>query len=178
MGQNFRISNFIDRLATDELLAFFRHLTRFSIVGLSGVFLDLGGFYCLHQMLGWTITPSAMASTELAIINNFLGNENWTFRDISMLRPRFRDRMQRFIKFNLICLVGLVLNILIVDLMFYTFGVNEYVAKIIAIAGVVFWNFNVNLKLNWQVKEQASEPTGEENTQKEGITSDVSELIS
>jgi dolichol-phosphate mannosyltransferase len=32
-------------------------------------------------------------------------------------------------------------------------GINEYLAKLIAIAIVTFWNFWVNLKLSWRVTE-------------------------
>ena len=62
------------------------------------------------------------------------------------------QRLQRFLKFNLICFFGLILNSLIVKCLFYRFGMNEYIAKLGAIACVTLWNFWLNLKLNWQVR--------------------------
>ncbi|MBH8578103.1 GtrA family protein [Nostocaceae cyanobacterium CENA369] len=130
--------------------AVFSRFTRFAIVGLSGVFVDLGMFYFLHSSLGLALTISAMLSTEIAIINNFIWNDLWTFNDVS-LQPNISQKLQRFVKFNLICLVGLILNSLIVSLLFYKFQVNEYIAKLIAIACVTLWNFWLNLKINWQL---------------------------
>jgi dolichol-phosphate mannosyltransferase len=130
--------------------AIFSRFTRFAIVGLSGVFVDLGAFYFLHSSLCFALTMSAMLSTEIAIINNFIWNDLWTFNDVS-LQPIISQKLQRFVKFNLICLVGLILNSLIVSLLFYKFQVNEYIAKLIAIACVTMWNFWLNLKMNWQL---------------------------
>ena len=61
--------------------------------------------------------------------------------------------LQRFFKFNLICFFGLILNSLIVNFLVYKFEINEYMAKLIAIICVTFWNFGINLRLNWQIKE-------------------------
>ncbi|MFB2977569.1 GtrA family protein [Microseira sp. BLCC-F43] len=126
---------------------------RFTVVGLGGVAVDLGVFYILHKSLGLALTPSAMLSTEVAIINNFLWNDVWTFSDVFQAQQSNSQRLQRFFKFNLICFFGLILNSLIVNWLFYRFGVNEYIAKLVAIACVTLWNFWLNLKLNWQVKE-------------------------
>ena len=125
---------------------------RFGLVGFSGVFVDLGVFYLLRsQDVG--LTSSAAISGELAIINNFLWNDFWTFGDISSLQPGKRQRIKRLLKFNIICLAGLALNVLIVNFLFNFLGINEYVAKLIAIAAVTVWNFWLNLKLSWRVTE-------------------------
>lgn len=142
-----------ERLQLSLSLAFVNRLIRFAIVGLSGVFVDLGGFYFIHTLLGWGLTPSAMLSTEVAIINNFLWNDVWTFADVSFRQQLGTQRLQRFLKFNLICFLGLILNSLTVNWLFYRFGVNEYIAKLVAIACVTLWNFWLNLKVNWQVTE-------------------------
>jgi len=126
---------------------------RFAVVGLGGVAVDLGVFYLLHNPLGLALTLSAMLSTEVAIINNFLWNDVWTFSDVFQEQQSISQRLQRFFKFNLICFFGLILNSLIVNWLFYRFGVNEYIAKLGAIACVTLWNFWLNLKLNWQVRE-------------------------
>lgn len=126
---------------------------RFAVVGLGGVAVDMGVFALLHKPLGLALTPSAMLSTEIAIINNFLWNDVCTFSDVSQEQQSISQRLQRFFKFNLICFLGLILNSLIVNWLFYRFGVNEYIAKLVAIACVTLWNFWLNLKLNWQVRQ-------------------------
>ena len=126
---------------------------RFGIVGFSGVFVDMGVFYLLRTVLGLALTRSAMLSSEVAIINNFLWNDLWTFGDISKRQPGKRQRFKRFLKFNLICLMGLILNVLLVNLLFNVFAVNEYLAKLIAIVAVTLWNFWINMKLSWRVTD-------------------------
>lgn len=126
---------------------------RFGVVGLSGVFVDMGIFYLLRTVLGLALTRSAILSSEVAIINNFLWNDFWTFRDISQRQPGNRKRLKRFLKFNLVCLAGLILNVLIVNLLFNVFHVNEYLAKLFAIVIITLWNFWINLKLSWRSTE-------------------------
>jgi len=126
---------------------------RFGIVGFSGVFVDMAIFYLLREYVGLGLTRSATLSAEVAIVNNFLWNDLWTFGDISRHQRGWRQRLERFLKFNLICLAGLILNVLLVNLLFNVFGINEYVAKLIAIAAVTVWNFWINLKLSWRVTD-------------------------
>lgn len=126
---------------------------RFGIVGFSGVFVDLGVFYLLRTILNLGLTRSAMLSAEVAIINNFLWNDLWTFGDISRHQKGWKKAIKRFLKFNLVCLAGLIMNVLIVNLLFNIFGMNEYLAKLIAIIAVTLWNFWINLKLSWRVTE-------------------------
>lgn len=147
------INELINSLRLNRYWVFFSRLIRFAIVGFSGVFVDLGGFYFLHRLLGLALTPSAILSTEVAIINNFLWNDVWTFGDVSDPKQLGTQRLQRFFKFNLICFFGLILNILIVNFLVYKFGLNEYMAKLVAIICVTFWNFAINLRWNWPVEE-------------------------
>ncbi|MBD2385054.1 GtrA family protein [Cylindrospermum sp. FACHB-282] len=153
MNHCFEINNLINRLLLNFSWVFVSRLIRFAIVGLSGVFVDLGGFYVLHKLLGWGLTPSGILSTELAIINNFVWNDVWTFSNISSRQQLGTQRLQRFLKFNLICFFGLIFNSLIVNWLFYEFEMNEYMAKLVAIICVTLWNFLLNWKLNWQIRD-------------------------
>ena len=133
---------------------------QFCLVGFSGVFVDMGILYFLSDptTLGLPLTRSKIIAAELAIINNFIWNDFWTFRDISRLQPGKRQRLKRLIKFNVICLAGLILNVLILNLLFNQFGFRylpygRYLANLIAIAIVTVWNFWFNLKLSWRVTD-------------------------
>ncbi|MEH2315603.1 GtrA family protein [Nostoc sp.] len=150
MNYHFQIINLRNKLHLTWL--FVSRLIPFAIVGLSGVFVDLGGFYILHTLLGWVLTPSAILSTEAAIINNFIWNDIWTFGDVSV-QQQLHKRLQRLFKFNLICFFGMILNTLIVNWLFYKFEMNEYIAKLVAIVCVIFWNFSLNWKVNWQIRK-------------------------
>ncbi len=128
---------------------------QFCLVGLSGVVVDMGMLYLLSDpsTLALPLTRSKIIAAEMAIINNFLWNDFWTFRDISRRQPGKRQRLKRFIKFNLICLAGLVFNVLLLNLFFNVFGFNRYFANFLAILLVTFWNFWINLKLSWRVTD-------------------------
>jgi dolichol-phosphate mannosyltransferase len=128
---------------------------QFCLVGFSGVFVDMGIFYLLSDptTLHLPLTRSKIIAAELAIINNFLWNDFWTFGDISRRQPGKRQRLKRLIKFNIICLAGLVINVILLNLFFNVFGLNRYVANLVAIALVTLWNFWFNLKLSWRVTD-------------------------
>lgn len=126
---------------------------RFGIVGFSGVFVNMGVLYLLRDILNWELTRSLIVAAELAIISNFFWNDLWTFGDISKRQPGNRQRLKRLLKFNVICLMGLIVNVLLVNLLFNVFGMNEYLANLIAIATVTLWNFWINTKLSWRVTD-------------------------
>lgn len=133
-----------------------KRFLRFGFVGFSGVFVDMGVFYLLRESLRLGLTRSAIASAEVAIISNFLLNDAWTFGDIAKTQRGRGQRLKRLLKFNLVCFFGLIINVTLVNILFNVFGVNEYLAKLIAIAAVTFWNFWINLKLSWRVTETDS----------------------
>ena len=126
---------------------------RFGVVGFSGVFVNMGVLYVLSDILNLGLTRSLIVAGELAIISNFFWNDLWTFGDISKRQPGNRQRLKRLLKFNVICLMGLIMNVLLVNLLFNVFSMNEYLANLIAIAAVTMWNFWINTKLSWRVTE-------------------------
>jgi dolichol-phosphate mannosyltransferase len=128
---------------------------RFGLVGLSGVFVDMVMLYLLSDptTLALPLTRSKIIAGEIAIVNNFLWNDAWTFADVSMQQQEWRQRFKRFLKFNIICLAGLALNVLVLNIVFNFILPNRYIANLIAIAVATIWNFWVNLKLSWRVTE-------------------------
>jgi dolichol-phosphate mannosyltransferase len=128
---------------------------RFGLVGFSGVFVDMTFLYLLSDpsTLALPLTRSKIIASELAIINNFLWNDAWTFKDISQKQPGKRQKIKRLIKFNIICLGGLIINVLLLNFFFNVFGLNRYLANLISIALVTIWNYWLNLKLSWRSTE-------------------------
>jgi dolichol-phosphate mannosyltransferase len=128
---------------------------RFGLVGASGVFVDMAVLFILSDpsMLDWNLTRSKILAAEIAIVNNFIWNDFWTFGDISKTQRGWQPKLKRFLKFNIVCLAGLILNVLLLNLFFNIFGLNRYVANLIAIAMVTFWNFWINFKLSWRSTE-------------------------
>ncbi|MEA5578514.1 glycosyltransferase family 2 protein [Anabaena sp. UHCC 0451] len=126
---------------------------RFGAVGFSGVFVDLTVFHLMRTVINVGLTRSTIMSAEVAILNNFLWNDLWTFGDISRKQIGNRQRFKRFLKFNMVCLAGIIIQTLVVNFLYNTLGMNQYLAKLVAIAVATIWNFWVNLKLSWRVTE-------------------------
>ena len=68
-------------------------------------------------------------------------------------------RLKRFLKFNAVCLAGLVLNVLtlnfLYNLIFFNVPYGRYISNFLAIAAVTLWNFWLNVKLSWRVTDSS-----------------------
>ena len=128
---------------------------RFGLVGLSGVFVDMTILYLLSDpsTLGFPLTRSKILAAEFAIVNNFIWNDLWTFGDIAKKQPSFKQKLKRLIKFNLVCLAGLIMNVLLLNIFFNLFSFDRYLSNLLAIALVTIWNYWINLKLSWRSTE-------------------------
>jgi dolichol-phosphate mannosyltransferase len=125
---------------------------RFCLVGLSGVAVDMLILFLLSdpKMLALGLTRSKIVAAEAAIVNNFLWNDAWTFSDLIGTRDSLRKKFHRFLKFNAICFLGLVLSVALLNIQFNWFSMNRYVANAIAILAATFWNYQVNRRMGWR----------------------------
>jgi dolichol-phosphate mannosyltransferase len=125
---------------------------RFCIVGASGTLIDTTMLFLLSDplTLNWGLTRSKIIAAELALANNFIWNDLWTFGKFSIHQSSLRQRARRFLKFNLLCSVGIILNLIILNIGFNIFHMNRYIANLSAIFVVTFWNYNTNRKLSWR----------------------------
>jgi dolichol-phosphate mannosyltransferase len=128
---------------------------RFAAVGLSGVVVDMLLLYLLSDpsTLGWGLTRSKVLAAEVAIINNFLWNDAWTFGDVAGDQKSLTQKFKRFLKFHVICLMGVAMNVLLLNLQFNLLGMNRYLSNAIAIGLVTMWNFWLNTRLSWRVTQ-------------------------
>lgn len=131
-----------------------KRFLQFGIVGVSGIFVDMFILYLLFENLDLGLTRSAFIASEVAILNNFLWNDVWTFRDLSQRQDQGRKIFKRFVKFNIICGLGLILKVLLLNFFFNVWSWNAYLANLLAIALVTIWNFGLSWKLGWRVTEQ------------------------
>ncbi len=134
---------------------------RFAIVGLSGVLVDFFILWICSQIWGFSMTTaktdlgqltilgSKLIAVEIAIMNNFIWNDLWTFRDASLSQRGLKARLIRFLKFNLACTIGAVINITLF-LILVKMGINLLFANLIAIIVSTAWNYLINLKFNWR----------------------------
>ena len=155
-------------LTSGEGIRYLKHLTRltrlqagamrflkFGLVGLSGVLVNEGLLWLLTENLGLYYLLSAAIAVETAIITNFILNDIWTFRD--RRTPGNRSLLGRGLKFNLVSLGGLGINIAILWTVTEVVGISYLISNLIGIAGATLWNFTINTLWTWRVKPN-SEP--------------------
>ncbi len=77
-------ASFVPRAFALERL---RQLSKFCLVGGSGTLVDMGLLYLLADpnRLGWNVAWSKLGAAEIALVNNFVWNEVWTFK--ALTRP-------------------------------------------------------------------------------------------
>ena len=131
-----------------SLVMMVRRYVHFGIVGASGVGVDMAALFVFAdpRMLHLNLSLGKVLAAEIAILSNFVWNELWTFRDLAVADLSRRGRAIRFGKFNLICLAGIGLSVLLLNIQTRCFDVNMYVGNLIAIVIVSLWNFGMNHK--------------------------------
>jgi putative flippase GtrA len=129
-----------------------RRYVNFGIVGASGIGVDMAALFVVAdpRMLHMNLSLGKALAAEIAIFSNFMWNELWTFRDLAMADLSWQGRAIRLGKFNLICLAGIGLSVLLLNIQTRFFQVNMYVGNLIAIVIVSLWNFGMNQKFGWK----------------------------
>jgi putative flippase GtrA len=149
----------VKMLARDNRKEIVRFL-KFSVVGTIGAIVDFGTLYILHALLGLNIVLANTISFTAAVLSNFLWNRYWTYPD-SRSKPVRTQLLQFFVVNALgwgintgilvllrdpaVSLVGAVTASLewpVDPDLVYRVGYN--LAKVLATAVVLFWNFFVN----------------------------------
>lgn len=126
--------------------ALFAKYLKFCVVGGSGVFVDMALIYLLAGLMEWNETLSKVIAAEVAVFNNFLWNDLWTFRG----EGDWRARLIRLGKFNLICAAGIGLSVLLLNIQVSALGMNLYLANFISIVIASIWNFLMNWTFSWK----------------------------
>ena len=121
---------------------------RFCVVGLSGVFVNMIVLVAVAES-GLGYLPAGVAAIETALISNFLLNEFWSFADLSRRRPELSARVGRFLKFNLFCAGGAVINLVILWAATEWLGLHFVVSNLIGIAAATVWNYGSNANVTW-----------------------------
>lgn len=129
---------------TGELARFFK----FGLVGASGVLVNQGLLWLLTELGGLFYLLSSVIAIETSIISNFLLNDFFTFRD--RRPPGARSRLERLLKFNLVSLGGLVINLGTLWLFTSVFGVYYLISNLFGIALAFLWNYGVNTWWTWR----------------------------
>src|SRR5688500_12938901 len=89
---------------------------RFALVGGSGVIVDVAILYVLASPeVAWNVTASKILAAEVAMVNNYVWNDLWTFSSTRPRSNRLLDHCLRFLAFNGVCTVGMLWSVLLLN---------------------------------------------------------------
>lgn len=138
---------------------------KFALVGVSGVFVNLGMLYVFADRLDWPELVSSAAAIEVSILWNFLLNNAFTFRDKNAgAKAGF---VERLVRYNLVALVGLGLQLAtfwaLTAWVVRAQGLDEpglyrYPAQLAGIALGMGWNFLTNFFWTWRQRPADAQP--------------------
>lgn len=114
-------------------------VVKFAIVGLSGALINESLLWLFTDFFGIYYVLSAVLSTEIAIINNFIWNEVWTFKDRA--HGTLIDSLSRFVKFNLSRILGMMISVALLMLLTEVFGIYYLISNLSAVIIVFIINY-------------------------------------
>lgn len=121
---------------------------KFCLVGLSGVFVNMGLLWLLTEIAGIKYFLSAAVSIESSIISNFLLNNVFTFGD--RRSPGRGETLRRLLKFNLVSLTGLAINMAILVFLTEVIGIYYLISHAFGIAAAALWNYILSTWWTWK----------------------------
>jgi putative flippase GtrA len=119
-------------------------LGKFLIVGGTGVVVNNLALYVFVQWLLWPLLAASTVATGLAIGNNFVLNDFWTFD-----RRQAPGPLQRLMRFSLVSLSGFCITTITLWSLVTYLSIHYLVANIIGIALASCSNFIANATWTW-----------------------------
>lgn len=121
---------------------------KFLLVGASGVLVNYGVYIPLTRFAGVQDWIANVAATETSVLSNFVLNDFFTFSD---MRTRgFRSFLQRLLRFNLVSLGGVGLNLAVFWFLTTRAHIYDMVALAFGIGAATIWNYFVNRIWTWK----------------------------
>jgi dolichol-phosphate mannosyltransferase len=117
--------------------------SKFAIVGATGVVVN-EGLLIAFQSMGVYLLYASAAAIEVSILSNFALNDLWTFRD-----RRSGHFAIRLVKFNVLMLAGLVVNLVVLDVGTAYFGIAAAIANLVGIGAAFILRYALSVKYAW-----------------------------
>ena len=123
----------------------FGRALRFVAVGLSGLLVNEAVIWLLTEVVGLYYLVSGAISAEVAIVNNFIWNNYWTFSDRGE-----GGIITRFLKFNLTRVLGIALTLLLLKFFTELLRLHYLVSNALAILIVFIFNYLLSIFWVWR----------------------------
>lgn len=126
---------------------------RFLLVGLTGTLVNLAALWLLVR-LGLPSFIAALIATEASIINNFIWNDCWTFKQQGQL-----SLAARFGRFQVITSLTAVLSLGVFLFLSSSLHLHYLLAQLSGIGLATLLNFGVNVRFTWKLPPVLTLPT-------------------
>ena len=123
-----------------------KRVFKFGLVGLSGIVVNVGILQLL-LLAGISGYIALFFAIAVAILNNFIWNDLWTFR--SSPQRQVTSIWQRLWLFYTVSAGGAIINYAIAVLLTQFIGMNIILSDIIGILIGFGWNFLINRRFTW-----------------------------
>ena len=145
-----------------ELRPLITKFIKFGVVGASGMVVDYGVLFVMHNLFGLGDILSNTISFTCAATSNYFLNRIWTFRS------KEKQVGVEYVKFLAVSIVGLLINnsVLLIckniwpdiyENVFLNLGnqpiTGLYIFKLVAIAITTLWNFFGNMLFTFRKKQ-------------------------
>ena len=133
------------------------HFIRFNVVGVLGFALQTGSLFVLThgpRPVGYLLATAA--AVELAVLNNFVWHQRWTWRD----RPSATtgETLRRLVKFNITNgAVSITGNLVFMSLLVGRFGLPITGANVLSVAACSICNFFLADRIAFYVESVRAE---------------------
>ncbi len=141
------IFDFVDLLISQTFLARFSlQFVHYSIIGISGVAIHFLVLYFLYASWEWFYPLSLLIAIEVALISNYVWNNQWTFAKQQFLKTEW---WRGLLRYNAACSLGSIYNLTI-----GWYLVNQNASWVLASAfGIwvgISWNYLANKAFTWK----------------------------
>lgn len=123
----------------------FKELSRFSIIGVLNTLIDFITFTIFNSLFGVNYVISQLAGYSLGVVNSFVFNKKWTFKENNANKKISKELFQ----FIVVNITSLSVSIICMKFLVKDFNVNIFISKIIVtliaqvtnFAAYKFWVF-------------------------------------
>jgi dolichol-phosphate mannosyltransferase len=122
-------------------------LGKFLVVGSVGLVVNSTALLLLHDGGRLPLVLASVLASELAIANNFVWNDRWTF-----FHQRTGHFLNRFLRFNLVALGGLALASATLWLLVSQRGIQILAANLVGVTASTAWNFVGSHAWTWKTR--------------------------
>lgn len=119
---------------------------KYSIVGFSGVIINLGTYIFLTRYIGIAPEIAPILSIEFSLISNFLFNNFWTFKT-RLVESRL---LSRLFQFHLVAGFSGIFNYVMFFLCYKYLMMNDIVSNLLGICAAAILNYLINSNWTWK----------------------------